>query len=54
MVGNDAEMYPNWSTVMVKPEIPSKGMKEIVPHGARPNRTMDPVTGSGRLQSEIL
>ena len=42
MVGNDAEKYPTWSTMMAKPEISSKGMKEIVPHGAKPNRAKGP------------
>jgi len=36
-----------------KPEISRGRMKNADPHGAKPNRTTNPVIGSGRLQSEI-
>jgi len=29
MVGNSSEINPNWSTMMVKPEISSQGMKSL-------------------------
>jgi len=29
MVGNSSEINPNWSTMMEKPEISSKGMKNL-------------------------
>jgi len=38
---------------MANPEVPRKRMKKADPHGAKPNRTRNPVIGSGRLQSEI-
>ena len=29
MVGNRAEKYPNWRTMMVKPEVSMEGMKNL-------------------------
>ena len=53
MIGNGAEKNPIWRTMMAKPEISIKGMKNADPHEEKPNRTYVPVLGSGRLQSEI-
>ncbi len=53
MVGNGTEKNPIWRTVMAKPEVSIKGMKNP-PHMEQSQTELkDPVLSSGRLQSEI-
>ena len=54
MVGNGAENNPIWyHTMMAKPEIPIKGMKQTTHMEQSQTELKDPVLSSGRLQSEI-
>ena len=53
MVGNGTEKNPIWRTVMAKPEVSIKRMKNP-PHMEQSQTELkDPVLSSGRLQSEI-
>lgn len=53
MAGNGTEKNPIWRTVMAKPEVSIKGMKQTTHMEQSQTEPYDPVPGSGRLQSEI-
>jgi len=53
MVGNGTEKNPIWRTMMAKPEVSIKGMKQTTHMEQSQTELKDPVPSSGRLQSEI-
>ena len=53
MIGNGAEKNPIWRTMMAKPEVSIKGMKNSTHMKKSQTELYVPVLGSGRLQSEI-
>jgi len=53
MTGNRTETNPTWRTMMAKPEVSRKGMKNLSHMEQGQTEPKDPALGSGGLQSEI-